>query len=94
MINSNSDMSKDNIFRTKHTDLAAYLITQGFALIDVDIDEDNYGRYRKPSVFLFDDTLDIRKEIRAYQTMKANVNAAQFFEAYRRCLRMTKIGKM
>jgi coenzyme F420-reducing hydrogenase beta subunit len=91
---SNSDFNSQSIFSTKETALAAYLLTEGFNLIDVEVDNDNYGRNRKPSVFLFENSSELQVEAKSFRTFKAVVNAANFFESYRRCLRMTKIGKM
>ena len=75
-----------DIFSTIDTSLSAYLLMSGFELIDVEV-----GRQ---SVFLWEDTKELRMKIKSFQTSKAIGNLKQYFEAYRKCLIMVKNGKM
>lgn len=79
--------SNNGIYRTKNTALAAYLRMEGFTLIDVDILD-------FPSVFVFSDSSLIPKHERLWQLGQATGNLNDFFESYRLCLKMTKVGKL
>ena len=74
-------------FSTKDTSLAAYLYTEGFELLDVNIDG-------FPSVFIFENNGRLLQCVHDFQIGKAITNASLYHEAYRKCLRMTKVGKL
>jgi len=82
-VNSNSN------YNTINTALAAFLRTRGFQLLDV---MPNDGR--APAVFVFDADPEIKKYEHLWQIAKAEGNLCDFFESYRLCLRMVKVGKL
>lgn len=79
--------SNNGLYETKNTALAAYLRIEGFTLVDVSID--NF-----PSVFIFENCPKITECEHLWQLNQAIGNLSDFFESYRLCLRMTKVGKL
>lgn len=77
----------DGQYSTKNTSLAAYLYMEGFVLLDVDTD--NF-----PSIFIFESSDLLLERVHIFQIAKAEGNLVLYFEAYRKCLRMTKVGKL
>jgi len=79
--------NQDGNFSTKDTSLAAYLYTEGFELLDVIIEG-------FPSVFIFENNSRLLQCVHDFQIGRAMTNASLYHEAYRKCLRMTKVGKL
>ena len=77
----------DGNFSTKNTSLAAYLLIEGFTLLDV-------FNEKFPTVFVFESNGLLPDCVRNFQIGKAEGNLVLYFEAYRKCLRMTKVGKL
>jgi len=77
----------DGNFSTKNSALAAYLYMEGFELLDVDISS-------FPSVFIFETNSRLPQCVHNFQIAKVEGNLVLFHEAYRKCLRMTKVGKL
>jgi len=77
----------DGQFSTKNTSLAAYLYMEGFTLLDV-LNE------AFPTVFVFETNSLLSECVHKFQIAKAEGNLVLYFEAYRKCLRMTKVGKL
>lgn len=80
-------MDGDNRYHTKNTALSAYLYMEGFPLLDVNIID-------FPTVFIFEDSKQLQECVHLFQVAKAEGNLVLFFEAYRKCLKMTKVGKL
>ena len=80
-------------FSTKNTSLAAYLYMEGFELLDV-LFESNQGSYNTVAVFVFESNSLLSELVKKFQVAKAEGNLVLYFEAYRKCLRMTKVGKL
>ena len=76
-------------YKTINTALAACLRTQGFQLLDVEISNSH-----SPAVFIFEKDKLIYQTEYLWQTGKAEGNLCDFFESYRLCLRMVKVGKL
>lgn len=75
----------DTEYRTSETPLAAYLMSEGFILLDVE--------HNDRSVFIFkNDTPKLQETVRLYQSGQAKGNIAVFFNAYKRLLRRIKEG--
>ena len=83
----------DKTFSTKNTSLAAYLYMEGFELLDVQIGNGEYS-YKTIATFIFNSNGSITDYIKKFQIAKAEGNLVLYFEAYRKCLRMTKVGKL
>ena len=83
-------------FSTKNTSLAAYLYMEGFELLDVQISGSNYNDYnaRTVATFIFESNNLLPECVKKFQIAKAEGNLVLYFEAYRKCLRMTKVGKL
>lgn len=79
MINGNAH------YKTKDTPLAAYLITEGFELINV---ENNSS----PSLFVFKDSDKLHQIAVQWHTGNAVGNCFMFYDNYRKCIRMLKQG--
>lgn len=77
----------DGRFSTKNTSLAAYLYMEGFTLLDVD--NSNF-----PTIFIFETSSLLPECVHKFQIAKAEGNLVLYFEAYRKCLKMTKVGKL
>jgi len=77
-------------YLTKNTALAAYLRITGFKLLDVEPSQDG-----TPAVFIFENNsgiaLDYEKQ---WQLRTAIGNLVDYWESYRLCLRMVKVGKL
>ena len=85
MIDSNSDGK----YFTRNTALAAYLRIEGFRLLDV-----TPSNYNNPAVFCFKRDSKIASCEHLWQLGKAEGNLSMFWESYRLCLRMVKVGKL
>jgi len=79
--------NQDGQFSTKNTSLAAYLYMEGFTLLDVHNEQ-------FPTIFVFETSELLPECVRNFQVAKAEGNLVLYFEAYRKCLRMTKVGKL
>lgn len=77
----------DGYYSTKNTALAAYLRIEGFTLLDV-TNESN------PAVFIFESDSKLYDCEKRWQLGKAEGNLSDFFESYRLCLRMVRVGKL
>jgi len=82
-------LDSNGTFDTRNTALAAYLRIEGFRLLDVMPSGDN-----NPAVFYFKVDPQITKCERLWQLGKAEGNLSMFWESYRLCLRMVKVGKL
>lgn len=77
-------MSESNSFRTSDTALAAFLISEGFTLSDID-------HTSKRSFYLFpNDSEKLNKTIGEYDTARVTGNIVLFFNAYQSLLRRVK----
>ena len=84
----------DGTFPTKNTSLAAYLYMEGFELLDVQINNSNEHSYQTIATFIFESNSLLLDCAKKFQMSKAEGNLALYYEAYRKCLRMTKVGKL
>jgi hypothetical protein len=79
----------NNDYKTMNTAFAAYLRIEGFELLGVE--PNNHG---SPAVFFFEDDPKIKQCERLWQVGKVEGNLSDFYESYRMCLRMVKVGKL
>lgn len=80
-------MGNNNIYRTTFTPLAAWLITEGFKLLDVDFSDP------QSVVFLFkNDTQALEQAVMDYKTARAVGNINLFYENYRKLLAKISLG--
>lgn len=79
--------NSNGTYETKNTSLAAFLYMQGYPLLDV-------VATGFPTIFIFESSITLLNDVREFQVSRAVGNLAQFYEAYRKCLKMTKIGKL
>ena len=84
MVNNN-----DGYYVTKNTALAAYLRIEGFALLEVEPTQDN-----TPAVFIFQKESKIFECEHLWQVGKVEGNLCDFWESYRLCLKMVRVGKL
>ena len=83
------EMGNDGLYPTKNTALAAYLRTEGFTLLEV-----APATKDSPAVFYFEQSKEIVKYEKLWQLAKATGNLFMFWESYRLCLRMVRVGKL
>ena len=83
------DSNSDGTFNTRNTALAAFLRIEGFTLLDVTPSD-----YNTPAVFHFKTNSKIVGCEHLWQLGKAEGNLCNFWESYRLCLRMVKVGKL
>lgn len=81
------DGDRDGCFVTCNTALAAYLRITGCKLLEVD-----HTSY--PAVFIFEQSPETDKYEQVWQMRQATGNLGDYFESYRLCLRMTRVGKL
>lgn len=81
--------NRDGEYRTINTALAAYLRIEGFRLLDVTPSE-----YNNPAVFYFKNSSNIDECERLWQLGKAEGNLCDFWESYRLCIKMVRVGKL
>ena len=88
------DNKRDGYFSTKNTALAAYFYSEGFPLSDVEINEHPTHPGYTIATFIFESSDKLLDCNKLFQVAKANGNLVLFHEAYRKCLKMTKVGKL
>jgi len=81
--------SRDGEYSTSNTALAAYLRIEGFRLLDVMPSNGN-----SPAVFYFENSPHVVEHERLWQLGRAEGNLCLFWESYRLCLRMVRVGKL
>ena len=74
------------VFKTSDTPLAAYLVTEGYAIIDIIFNGSK-------AFFLFvNDDQELLKRIKDFQLLNATTNAAQIVFNYQQLVGRTKRG--
>lgn len=77
----------DDIYSTPDTTLAAWLVSQGFELLDLDFANP------KSVAFLFrNDTEALREAVKVFQRLEAVGNVNAFYIAYKRMLLKIREG--
>lgn len=77
----------NDIYRTTFTPLAAWLITEGFELLEADFSDP------RSVVFLFkNDTQALEQAVMDYKTTRAVGNINLFYENYRKLLAKISLG--
>ena len=76
-------------FTTRNTALAAYLRITGFNLLDVDP-----STLDAPALFYFEKNTRLEEYEHLWQMRQAIGNLNDYWESYRLCLRMVKVGKL
>lgn len=77
---------QSEVFKTKDTPLAAFLVTEGFTVLDVIFEG-------KIAFFLFANDCDkFHQCINDFQTLKATTNASQLIYNYQGLVKRTKRG--
>jgi len=80
----------NNHYRTPNTAIAAYLFSEGFALVDVIVEPHSYKPKDYEAVFLFENDPKIPDCIRLWQTGQAIGNLGVFLDNYRKMVRRAK----
>jgi len=79
----------NDTFSTNNTALAAWLVSQGFELLDLDFSNPD------SVAFLFrDDTQALHKAIRLFELEEAEGNINAFFRSYKRMLLKIRGGRL
>lgn len=77
---------ESEIFKTSETPLAAYLVTEGYAVIDVIFNGTK-------AFFLFsNDNPELQEKIKDFQLLRATTNASQLIYNYQQLVGRTKRG--
>ena len=77
-------VNHEPFYSTANTELAAYLLSEGFPVLEIQYESNNGGKQR--GVFVFDRTVDIINRVNLYETGKATINLALFKHAKDRLL--------
>ena len=81
-------LSKDT-FSTSDTALAAWLVSQGFELLDLD-----FSRSSSVAFLFSNDTEVLSQAVKTFQLGEAEGNVLAFFRAYKRMLLKIREGKI
>ena len=85
-------METNNRYRTANTALAAYLQTEGFSLLEVTTQPDQYHNYRREAVFNFEDSKKLHDTIYLWDTAKATGNHNTWYHQYRATVKKAKMA--
>lgn len=67
-------------YQTPNTDLAAYLLSEGFPIIEIQYEPRSNGN-KERGIFVFDRTIKIMEKVNLYETGKATINLALYQHA-------------
>jgi len=79
-------MINDQVFKTDDTPLAAYLITEGYQLVDILFDK-RYATY-----LFFNDDPKLTASVKEFQLFQAKANASQLIFNYQELIKRVKRG--
>jgi hypothetical protein len=65
---------ENHLYRTANTALATTLQTEGFSLLEVTTQPDQYHKFRREAVFVFEDSQKLHDTVYLWDTAKANGN--------------------
>jgi len=82
----------NNHYRTSNTALATTLQTEGFSLLDVTTQPDQYNKFRLEAVFIFDDSQKLHDTVYLWDTAKANGNHNIWYHTYRATVKRAKMA--
>jgi len=82
----------NNHYRTANTALATTLQTEGFSLLEVTTQPDQYHKYRLEAVFIFEDCLALHDIVYLWDTAKANGNHNIWYHVYRATVKKAKMA--
>jgi len=83
---------ENHLYRTANTALATTLQTEGFALLDVTTQPDQYHKYRLEAVFVFEDCPTLRDTVYLWNTAKVNGNHNIWYYTYRATVKKAKMA--
>tara|TARA_Y100000310_G_scaffold166912_1_gene166613 strand:- start:5170 stop:5427 length:258 start_codon:yes stop_codon:yes gene_type:complete len=82
----NMENKESEVFQTSNTPLAAYLVTEGYAIIDVVFNGSK-------AFFLFaNDSDKLQQQVKDFELLRAPTNAAQIVFNYQELVKRTKRG--
>jgi len=87
-------ISNNGEFSTRNTLLAACLYYEGFTLLDVTINPHPTNSDFTIATFIFESSDTLLAYTRLVQVAKVEGNLVLFHEAYRKMLKMVKVGKL
>lgn len=79
-------------YRTPHTALAAYLLTEGFSLLEVATEPHPYKQHNGDAVFVFEANPQLLSCSRKWQIGKAEGNLSIFYDNYRKLVKRAKVA--
>jgi len=82
----------NNHYLTANTALATYLQTEGFSLIEVTTQPDQYNKFRLEAVFIFEDDPTLHDTVYLWDTAKANGNHNIWYHTYRATVKKAKMA--
>lgn len=85
-------MELNNRYRTANTALATYLQTEGFSLLEVTTQPDQYHNYRREAVFNFEDSKKLHDTIYLWDTANATGNHNTWYHQYRATVKKAKMA--
>jgi hypothetical protein len=82
----------NNHYRTANTALATTLQTEGFTLLEVTTQPDQYNKFRLEAVFVFEDCPALHDTVYLWDTAKANGNHNIWYHTYRATVKRAKMA--
>jgi hypothetical protein len=73
-------IQKEPFYQTPNTDLSAYLLSEGFPVIEIQYEPRSNGN-KERGIFVFDRTENLMGKVNLYETGKATINLALFQHA-------------
>jgi len=85
-------METNNRYRTANTALTTYLQTEGFSLLEVTTQPDQYHTHRLEAVFIFEDSQKLHDTVYLWDTAKATGNHNTWYHQYRATVKKAKMA--
>jgi len=85
-------MGNNHLYRTSNTALATTLQTEGFSLLEVTTQSDQYHKFRREAVFVFEDSQKLHDTVYLWDTAKANGNFNIWYHTYRATVKKAKMA--
>jgi len=82
----------NNHYRTSNTALATTLQTEGFSLLEVTTQPDQYHKFRREAVFVFEDSQKLHDTVYLWATAKATGNHNTWYHQYRATVKKAKMA--
>jgi hypothetical protein len=83
---------ENHLYRTANTALATYLQSEGFSLLEVTTQPNQYHKFRLEAVFVFEDSQKLHDAVWLWDTAKATGNHNLFYHQYKATVKKAKMA--